>query len=120
LLKQAAKPRQIEFSRLNLNYLVMSKRKLLALVHEASSTAGTIRACRPCSGMRRRGFTPRAHPPASSAACRHQQAGTRCSSSRCWKTEVRNDLDARAERRMAVVDPLKLVLTNLPIRMKKR
>ncbi len=54
-------PQQIEFARGNLDYTVMSKRKLLrAGRRTGSSTAGTIRACRRLSGVRRRGFPPAA------------------------------------------------------------
>ena len=56
-----SQPQQIEFARLNLTYTVMSKRKLLrARARSGTSRAGTTRACRRSSGMRRRGYTPEA------------------------------------------------------------
>ena len=107
LPREAAKPRQIEFSRLNINYTVMSKRKLMALVTE-QRTAGKTRACRPW-GLRRRGYTP--------AAMRLFVGISKQNSLIDFSVlegALREDLDSAAPRRMAVVDPVKLVLTNLP------
>jgi glutaminyl-tRNA synthetase len=53
-----SRPRQYEFARLNLNYTVMSKRKLLRLVEEGTCAAGTTRGCRRSPAYRRRGYTP--------------------------------------------------------------
>ena len=79
-------PQQIEFARLNLNYTVMSKRKLLQLVRAgARRAAGTIRACRRIAGLRRRGYTPEAIRDFLRAHRRRQDART-SSTSRCSST----------------------------------
>ncbi|WP_101925200.1 MULTISPECIES: glutamine--tRNA ligase/YqeY domain fusion protein [Luteimonas] len=108
----AAKPRQIEFSRLNINYTVMSKRKLTQLVGEGLVDGWDDPRMYTLQGLRRRGYTP---------------AGLRLLVDRVGISKqnsvidfsvlegaLRDDLDTRAPRRMAVVNPLKLVLTNLP------
>jgi glutaminyl-tRNA synthetase len=107
-----AKPRQIEFSRLNLSYLITSKRKLAQLVNEGHVDGWDDPRMNTLRGLRRRGFTP---------------AGLRLLVDRVGVSKqnsvidyavlegcIREDLDATAPRRMAVLDPLKLVLTNLP------
>jgi len=109
---QPAKPRQIEFSRLNLSYLVTSKRKLAQLVSEGHVDGWDDPRMNTLRGLRRRGFTP---------------AGLRLLVERVGVSKqnsvidyavlegcIREDLDATAARRMAVLDPLKLVITNLP------
>jgi glutaminyl-tRNA synthetase len=106
------RPRQIEFSRLNLDYLVMSKRKLLALVNEGLVAGWDDPRMPTLRGIRRRGFTPEAIRNFIRNAGVTKQESVLAFS--LLENEVRNDLDARAERRMAVVDPLKLVLGNLP------
>ena len=106
-----AKPRQIEFSRLNLSYCITSKRKLAQLVTEHLVDGWDDPRMNTLRGLRRRGFTP---------------AGLRLLIERLGISKqnslidyailencVREDLDATAPRRMAVLDPLKLVLTNL-------
>jgi glutaminyl-tRNA synthetase len=114
LPNQAAKPRQIEFSRLNLNYLVMSKRKL----HGAGAGEPGRRLGRSAHADPAGRAPPRLHPAAHcacwSTACRHQQAELGDRHSRCWKAACAMTWTPRAPRRMAVIDPLKLVLTNLP------
>ncbi|MEI7036544.1 glutamine--tRNA ligase/YqeY domain fusion protein [Fulvimonas yonginensis] len=107
-----AKPRQIEFSRLNLSYCITSKRKLAQLVNEGLVDGWDDPRMNTLRGLRRRGFTP---------------AGLRLLIERLGVSKqnsvidyailencVREDLDATAPRRMAVLDPLKLTVTNLP------
>jgi len=106
------KPRQIEFARLNLTNTVMSKRKLRYLV-ENNIVAGWDDPRMPTlAGMRRRGYT--------SAAVRDfiDRVGVAKTDSivdhRMLEFCVRNDLNEVAPRAMAVLDPLKVVLTNYP------
>ena len=105
------RPRQIEFSRLNLDFLVMSKRKLLALVNDGLVAGWDDPRMPTLRGIRRRGFTPEAiRGFIRNAGVTKQESVLELS---LLENEVRNDLDARAERRMAVIDPLKLVITNV-------
>ena len=109
---QPGRPRQIEFSRLNLDYLVMSKRKLLALVNDGLVGGWDDPRMPTLRGIRRRGFTPEAIRNFIRNAGVTKQESVLAFS--LLENEVRNDLDARAERRMVVIDPLRLVITNLP------
>ena len=109
---EAAKPRQIEFSRLNLNYTVMSKRKLMALVQEGLVDGWDDPRMPTLQGIRRRGYTPRAlRLFVERLGLSKQNALIDFS---VLENTLREDLDARAPRRMAVLEPLKMVLTNLP------
>ncbi len=111
-LKSPGRPRQIEFSRLNLDYLVMSKRKLLAMVNDGLVSGWDDPRMPTLRGFRRRGFTSEAiRSFVRNAGVTKQESVLEFS---VLENEVRNDLDARADRRMAVIDPLKLVITNLP------
>ncbi|MEO5596807.1 MAG: glutamine--tRNA ligase, partial [Lysobacteraceae bacterium] len=106
-----AKPRQIEFSRLNINYTVMSKRKLMALVNEGLVNGWDDPRMPTLQGLRRRGYTPTAlRLFAERVGISKQNSLTDFS---ILENCLRDDLDAAAPRRMAVLDPLKLVLTNL-------
>jgi glutaminyl-tRNA synthetase len=111
-LIEADKPRQYEFARLNLNYTVMSKRKLLQLVQQGHVTGWNDPRMPTISGLRRRGYTP-------------ESIRDFCARIGVAKKEnvidvaqlehsVREDLNLRAPRVMAVLRPLKLVLTNYP------
>ena len=107
-----AKPRQIEFSRLNINYTVMSKRKLIALVNEGLVDGWDDPRMPTLQGLRRRGYTPASlRLLAERVGISKQNSVTDFS---ILEACVRDDLDAHAPRRMAVLDPLKVVITNLP------
>ena len=105
-------PQQIEFARLNLTYVVLSKRKLIQLVQEAHVEGWDDPRMPTLAGARRRGYTPEAF------GLFAERIGVAKSDS--WidysvlEDCMREDLNARAERRMAVLDPLKLVIDNYP------
>ena len=108
---EAARPRQIEFSRLNFNWLVMSKRKLLQLVESGRVDGWDDPRMPTLQGIRRRGYTPGA------LRLMVDRVGVSKQNSlldiSILEGALRDDLDAHAPRRMAVIDPLRLVLTNL-------
>jgi len=112
LPREAAKPRQIEFSRLNINYTVMSKRKLMALVTEQLVDGWEDPRMPTLQGLRRRGYTPVAMRLFAERVGISKQNSLIDFS--VLEGALREDLDSAAARRMAVVDPVKLVLTNLP------
>ncbi len=106
------RPRQIEFNRLNLTYTVMSKRKLLQLVKEGLVAGWDDPRMPTISGMRRRGYTP-----ASIRNFIDTIGYTRyeaLNSVSLLEHAVRDDLNRIATRVMAVLNPVKLVLTNYP------
>ena len=111
-LGEGGHPRQYEFARLNLNYTVMSKRKLLQLVEQRHVTGWDDPRMPTVTALRRRGYTP-------------ESIRDFCARVGVAKKEnvidvgllehcVREDLNRRAPRAMAVLRPLKLVLTNYP------
>ena len=105
-------PRQIEFSRLNLTYTVMSKRKLLRLVKEGHVRGWDDPRMPTLSGVRRRGYTPEAIRAFCARVGVSKYEGL---IDMAWLEEaVREDLNRRANRVLAVLRPLKLVLTNYP------
>lgn len=105
-------PRQIEFARLKLSYTVMSKRKLLQLVQEKHVSGWDDPRMPTLSGLRRRGYTPEA----IRAFCDDIGVAKFISTIPVLKLEnaVRDHLNKVAERRMAVLDPVKLTITNWP------
>src|SRR5690348_5064256 len=106
-----SRPQQIEFARGNLDYTVMSKRKLMALVNENLVDGWDDPRMPTLAGVRRRGF-----PPAAIRAFWERAGVTKQNSViefSVLEGSVREVLDASAPRRMAVLDPLKLVITNL-------
>ncbi|KRA14915.1 glutamine--tRNA ligase/YqeY domain fusion protein [Lysobacter sp. Root604] len=111
LPNEAAIPRQIEFSRANLNYTVMSKRKLMVLVQEKLVDGWDDPRMPTLQGIRRRGYTP------ASLRLWAERLGVSKQNSvidySVLEGCLREDLDAAAARRMAVIDPLKLVISNL-------
>jgi glutaminyl-tRNA synthetase len=102
--------RQFEFARLNMNYTVMSKRKLLQLVQENYVDGWDDPRMPTLSGMRRRGYTPAA----IRQFCDRIGVQRRENIIDIGLLEfcVREDLNKIAQRRMAVLDPVKLVITN--------
>ena len=105
-------PRQIEFNRLNLTYTVMSKRKLLQLVKEGLVSGWDDPRMPTLSGMRRRGFTPRSiRNFVDRIGYTKYEALNDIS---LLEHAVREDLNAISTRGMAVINPVKLVITNYP------
>jgi glutaminyl-tRNA synthetase len=107
-----ARPRQYEFARLNLTYTVMSKRKLLQLVQDGDVAGWDDPRMPTLVGLRRRGYTPES----IRSFCERIGVGRGDS----WiemsilEESVREDLNERAPRTMAVLRPLKLVIENYP------
>ncbi len=106
------RPQQIEFARLNLTHTVMSKRKLLRLVEDEVVSGWNDPRMPTISGMRRRGFTP----DAIRAFCEHIGISKFNATHEFALLEhfLRQDLNSRALRTMAVLDPLKVVIENYP------
>ncbi len=111
-LKPTHRPQQIEFSRLNLAYTLTSKRKLHALVEEGVVSGWDDPRLATLAGMRRRGYPP--------AALRDfiKRIGVTKKENMIemgvLENSVRENLDTACERRMGVMRPLKIVLTNYP------
>ena len=107
-----SKPRQIEFARLNINYTVMSKRKLRRLVEEGYAAGWDDPRMPTLRGLRRRGYTPR------SLRNFCERIGVAKADSMIEYSFLeyclREDLNQNAARAMAVLRPLKLVITNYP------
>jgi glutaminyl-tRNA synthetase len=106
------KPRQIEFSRLNLEYTVMSKRRLTQLVDEGFVQGWDDPRMPTIAGLRRRGYTP-------AAICDFcERIGVTKAENlvemAMLENAVREDLDRTAPRAMAVLHPLKVVIENYP------
>src|SRR5215813_9184354 len=105
-------PEQTEFSRLALEYTVMSKRKLLRLVNDGLVSGWDDPRMPTVSGMRRRGVTPEAlRDFVETAGVSRKPQRTELAT---LEHAIRNDLNMRVPRVMCVVDPLKVVLTNYP------
>lgn len=106
-------PQQIEFARLNLTYVVLSKRKLVQLVDEKHVAGWDDPRLPTLVGARRRGFTPEGF--------RRFAERIGVSKGDSWidmsvlEDCMREDLNNSAERRVAVLDPVKLVITNYPL-----
>ena len=106
------KPRQIEFSRLGINHTVMSKRKLRTLVENRIVSGWDDPRMPTLCGLRRRGYTPESI----------RNFCSRIGVSKVISTVdyaflehcLREDLNLRAQRVMAVIDPIKLIITNYP------
>ena len=104
--------RQIEFARLNLSFTVMSKRKLLQLVQNEYVSGWNDPRMPTISGLRRRGYSPRS---IRNFCKRIGITKTNSTIEMSWlEDSLREDLNKVAERRMAVLRPLKVVIENFP------
>ena len=106
------KPRQIEFARLGINYTVMSKRKLRQLVEEGRVSGWDDPRMPTLCGLRRRGYTAR-----SIRTFCEKIGVSKVDSTVDWallESCLRDDLNANARRVMAVLKPVKLIVTNYP------
>jgi len=106
------KPRQIEFARLGINYTVMSKRKLRQLVEEGRVSGWDDPRMPTLCGLRRRGYTAR-----SIRTFCEKIGVSKVDSTVDWallESCLRDDLNANARRVMAVLNPVKLIVTNYP------
>src|SRR5262249_37266125 len=105
-------PRQIEFARLNLSHTVMSKRKLLTLVEDGLVSGWDDPRMPTLAGLRRRGYTP------ESLRDFAERIGVAKADNlvevALLEHCVREDLNRRADRRLAVLRPLRLVIENYP------
>ncbi len=107
-----SKPRQIEFARLNIGYTVMSKRKFIQLVEEGHVNGWDDPRMSTLSGMRRRGYPPEAiRNFVKTIGITKQNSLTDLS---LLEFEIRSYLNKVALRKMAVLDPVKVVVTNYP------
>ncbi len=105
-------PQQIEFNRLNLTYTMMSKRRLLQLVQEGFVNGWDDPRMPTICGLRRRGYTPESiRNFVSYVGVTKHNAMTDMV---VLENHLREDLNKRAERRMAVLNPLRVVITNYP------
>jgi len=105
-------PQQIEFARLNLNFTVVSKRKLKRLVDEGIVDGWDDPRMPTISGLRRRGYTPRSiRNFAESVGVTKRDTIVDIAR---LENSLRKDLNKRAPRVLAVLDPLKVVITNYP------
>ncbi|HML94307.1 MAG TPA: glutamine--tRNA ligase/YqeY domain fusion protein [Thermodesulfobacteriota bacterium] len=105
-------PQQIEFSRLNLNYTVMSKRRLLELVRDGYVNGWDDPRMPTISGLRRRGYTPESiRNFCSRIGVTKQESVIDIS---LLEHSIRDDLNKRARRVMAVLNPLRVTITNYP------
>src|SRR5438445_5889944 len=105
-------PQQIEFSRLNITYTIMSKRKLLTLVKDKHVRGWDDPRMPTLSGLRRRGYTPEAIRAFCERIGVSKYEGT---IEMAWLEDaLRDDLNKKAQRRMAVLRPLKVVIENYP------
>jgi glutaminyl-tRNA synthetase len=105
-------PQQIEFSRLNLEYTVMSKRKLTELVEQGLVEGWDDPRMPTIAGLRRRGFTPGSIRDFSSRIGVSKSENT--VEMGVLENCIRDDLNTHAPRRMAVLHPLKVVITSYP------
>ena len=104
--------RQIEFARLNISFTVMSKRKLLQLVQNEYVSGWNDPRMPTISGLRRRGYSPRS---IRNFCKRIGITKTNSTIEMSWlEDSLREDLNKVAERRMAVLRPLKVVIENFP------
>ena len=106
------RPKQREFARRNLSYTVMSKRKLLQLVEEGHVNGWDDPRMPTISGLRRRGYTPKSIRDFSETAGIAKRDNV--TDLALLEFHIRNELNKTAPRVMAVLDPVKLVITNYP------
>ena len=106
------KPRQIEFARLNVSYTVLSKRRLIRLVNEGHVDSWDDPRMPTLSGLRRRGYTAEAiHAFIEAVGVAKNES---IADVALLEHHIRQDLNTSAQRRMAVLNPLKVVITNYP------